>query len=214
VVDGFDFDASAGFTSIIGFDARHYIPLLRHSVIALRATGAASFGSEKMLYYLGGVNNWIFQQFDENIPQPSGDEFAFRTLAPNLRGFRYNIRNGSNFGLVNAEARIPVMKYLFRRPLRNAFFRNLQMVLFYDAGMAWHGLSPTGPDNPLNSVTISRPPAVEIDVEYFRDPLVMGFGAGVRTTLLGYFVKLDYAWGVETRIVQEPRVYFSIGTDF
>jgi hypothetical protein len=80
--------------------------------------------------------------------------------------------------------------------------------------MAWHGLSPTGPDNPLNSVTISRPPAVEIDVEYFRDPLVMGFGAGVRTTLLGYFVKLDYAWGVETRIVQEPRVYFSIGTDF
>lgn len=214
VVDGFDFDASLGFTSIIGFDVRHYIPLLRHSVIALRATGASSFGSEKMLYYIGGVNNWIFQQFDENIPQPSADEFAFRTLAPHLRGFRYNIRNGSTFGLINAEARIPVMKYLFRRPISNAFFRNLQLVLFYDAGMAWHGVSPTGPENPINSITISRPPAVEVDVQYFRDPLVMGVGGGLRSTLLGYFIKLDYAWGIETRVVQEPRIYFSIGTDF
>lgn len=214
VVDGFNFDGSLGFTSVFGFDARHYIPLLKHSVIALRATGATSLGSEQMLYYLGGVNNWVFQRFDESIPQPTDETFAFRTVAPHLRGFRFNIRNGSTFGLINVETRIPVTKYLSRRSVKNPFLRNLQLVLFYDAGMAWHGFNPVGPENPLNTVTITRPPAVEIEVEYFRDPLVMGLGWGVRSTMLGYYIKLDYAWGIETRRVLDPMVYFSIGTDF
>lgn len=53
LVDGFSFDLSKGFTGIIGYDARHYIPILNKAVLALRSAGAASFGSEKMLYYLG-----------------------------------------------------------------------------------------------------------------------------------------------------------------
>jgi len=32
--------------------------------------------------------------------------------------------------------------------------------------------------------------------------------------LFGYFIKLDYAWGIETRVIQEPRLYLSLGTDF
>ena len=55
---------------------------------------------------------------------------------------------------------------------------------------------------------------IEVHVEYFRDPLVMGFGTGVRTQLLGYFVKLDYGWGIDTRIVQAPKLYLSFGMDF
>jgi hypothetical protein len=51
-------------------------------------------------------------------------------------------------------------------------------------------------------------------VNYFRDPIVYGYGGGIRTLLFGYFVRLDYAWGVETRVVQDPRLYFSIGMDF
>jgi len=42
----------------------------------------------------------------------------------------------------------------------------------------------------------------------------MGYGVGVRSTLLGYFLKLDYAWGIETRQVQDSRLYFSLGMDF
>ena len=214
VVDGFDFDLSRGFTTILGFDARHYIPLFKHSVIALRATGATSFGSERMLYYLGGANNWMFASFDESIPQPTDQSFAFRTAVPHLRGFDFNIRNGSTYGLVNIETRIPFVKYLSKRSIKNSFFRNLQLTFFFDAGMAWHGASPYSSANPLNTVQISRPPTVFLDVEYFRDPLVMGFGTGVRTSLLGYFLKFDYGWGIETREIQDPQLYFSIGTDF
>ena len=49
-IDGFNFDTSKGITGIIGFDARHYIPILRKSILAFRGAGATSFGSQKMLY--------------------------------------------------------------------------------------------------------------------------------------------------------------------
>ena len=55
---------------------------------------------------------------------------------------------------------------------------------------------------------------IHVTVRYFRNPIVMGYGFGFRTTVLGYFLKFDYAWGVETGVVQKPRGYFSIGTDF
>ena len=90
----------------------------------------------------------------------------------------------------------------------------MQLVGFYDAGLAWHGTSPFGPENPLNSVTVTSPPLINLEIEYFRDPLVMGYGLGLRTQFLGYFIKGDYAWGIETREVQRPKFYLSIGMDF
>ncbi len=210
-------DLSTGFTTIIGFDARHYIPILKQAVFAVRGAGATSFGSKKMIYYIGGVQNWIGAQFNQDIPLPEGNDFAFKALAPNLRGFKHNIRNGSTFVLGNAELRVPVFQMLRKSKSRFGLFRNLQFTGFFDAGLAWHGLSPYGEDNPLNSIFIANPPdnpVITIEAESFRDPLVMGYGFGVRTTLLGYFLKFDYAWGIETRQVQDPRWYISLGTDF
>ena len=53
-------------------------------------------------------------------------------------------------------------------------------------------------------------------LKYLRDgnPIIFGYGAGVRTTVLGYFIKLDYGWGFETKQVRDPILHFSIGTDF
>ena len=214
IADGFSFDPSEGYTFVLGFDARHYIPLLKHSVIALRASAATSFGNEKMLYYLGGVNNWIFSTFDQSIPQPTDTRFAFRTAVPHLRGFDFNIRNGASYSLVNIETRIPFIKYFSKHEVKNQFLRHLQLVLFMDAGMAWHGLTPYSEENILNQISLSRPPTVFLNVEYFRDPLIVGFGTGLRANLLGYFIKLDYAWGVETQVIGDPKLYFSIGMDF
>lgn len=213
VVDGFNFEASKGFTTVVGFDFRHYVPVLKHGVLALRAAGASSFGSDKILYYLGGVENWILSEFDNTIPQPTQDAFAFRVLAPNLRGFDVNIRNGSSYALINSELRLPIFQLLIPRRVKSNFLRNFQLVFFYDVGTAWQGLSPYSRENPLNTLTIETP-VISLDVEYFRDPLVMGFGPGVRASLFGYFVRLDYAYGVETRRISEPKLYFSIGLDF
>ncbi len=212
-------DLSTGFTSIFGFDARHYIPIFKKSVLAIRGAGATSMGSKKMLYFLGGTENWILPEFDNSIPIPDNQSFAYKALAPNLRGFGHNIRNGGTFLVGNIEYRIPIVRMLFGDNIKRAFFRNFQVIGFFDAGVAWHGFSPYSEDNPLNTVKIVKestdgPDILVLNVTYFRDPLVMGYGYGFRTSLLGYFVRLDIARGIETSIIQERKIHLSLGYDF
>jgi hypothetical protein len=90
----------------------------------------------------------------------------------------------------------------------------MQLTGFFDAGLAFFGRSPFSEKNKLNQVVIKSPPLIELNVEYFRDPLVMGMGYGLRTQILGYFIKVDYAYGIETRVIQKPKLYISIGMDF
>ncbi|MBR9922935.1 MAG: hypothetical protein GYB31_19080 [Bacteroidetes bacterium] len=217
VVDGFNFDLADGFMTIIGLDARHYQRFLKHSVLAVRLAGATSFGSEKLLYYLGGVDNWLFPRFNEDIPLPDAPGFAYETVATNMRGFRLNIRNGNSFAVFNSEVRIPIVRY-FSKSISNNFLRNFQVVGFFDIGTAWQGKSPFSDENPLNTKFLPDPPVssnpVSAKVKYFRDPIVLGYGFGVRSVLFGYFIRLDYAWGLETRVVQDPRLYLSLGMDF
>ena len=210
--DPFSFELNKAFTGLVGVDFRYYIPLWKHSVLAFRFNGVTSFGQERMLFYLGGVDNWILPQFNTDIPVNSSS-YGFQTLAANLRGFKYNIRNGSSFVLTNTEVRIPIVKYILPRT-RSTFFRNLQLTGFFDAGTAWEGISPYSDDNPLNIITLENPPSVTLRVKYFRDPLVVGYGFGVRSLLFGYMLKLDYGWGVETRQVQKPILHLSMGMDF
>ena len=212
-VDGFEFKANKGLMTIVGLDARHYQRLDKHSILAIRGAGAASFGSEKLLFYLGGVENWLFPRTNNSISVPDPEGFAYKMLAANMRGFRTNIRNGSSYAMVNTELRIPVFKY-FKKTIRSSFFRNFQAVGFFDAGTAWQGLTPYSKDNPLNTGTVSYPGNIVVNVNYFKDPIIAGYGVGVRSVIFGYFVKLDYAWGIETRVVQDPLFYFSLGTDF
>ncbi len=203
-----------GFMTNIGVDARHYVRLDRNSIFAARFTASTSFGSEQILYYLGGVENALFASYDRNIPIPGDKNFAYQTLAAHLRGFRFNSRNGASVALVNTELRVPFLKYLARRKIKSSFLRNLQVVGFFDVGTAWHGSDPFSEDNPLNTVTLTNPPTVQVDVKYFRNPIIYGYGAGLRALLFGYFLKLDYAWGWETNFRQDPILHFSIGTDF
>ena len=210
-----NFESGKGFMTILGVDARHYQRLDKHSILAARFSAASSFGSEKMLYYLGGTNNWLFANFDQDIPIPTISDYAYQTVSTNMRGFSQNIRNGNSFALFNAELRVPLFRYFSKRTLRSNFLRNFQVVGFFDCGTAWHGATPFSSDNPLNVVTIaSDGNPVTVRVNYFRDPIVAGYGAGVRTVLFGYFIRLDYAWGIETGMTLDPKLYFSLGLDF
>lgn len=215
--DGLNFDLSRALTGIVGMDARHYIPIFRSAVLALRATAATSFGNQRVVYYLGGMEGWIFASSEENIPVPGGDESSFKVLAPQLRGFKNNIRNGNSYMLTNAEFRLPLAKYIGLSRSTIGFLRNLQLTSFFDAGTAWYGANPNSEDNTLNSVSISNPennPIITINARFFRDPVVYGYGFGARSTILGYFVKFDYSWGVENGNQRDPRFYFSLGLDF
>ncbi len=213
LLDNVTFDFKKGFMTVIGVDARHYQRIDKHSIFATRFAGATSFGSERILYFLGGVDNWLFQRFNNEVPIPISDDFAFQTLASNLRGFQYNIRNGNNYALLNNELRVPIFKY-FSKNIKSNFFRNFQLVGFFDVGTAWQGSTPFDEESPLNTIFLSNPPTVNVKVNYFRDPIVAGYGFGIRSLLFGYFIRLDYAWGIETRVVQDPVFYFSLGKDF
>lgn len=206
-------DLNDGFMGILGVDARHYQRLLKHSVLAARFAAATSFGSEQILYYMGGVNNWLFPTQDNDVAVPPGINFAYQALATNMRGFNINIRNGNSYVLSNLELRVPVFRYLSTN-MRSPFFRNFQLTGFFDVGTAWGGKDPFSIDNPLNTTVIPNSDAISVRVNFFRDPLVAGYGLGVRSMLFGYFVRVDYAWGLETRRVLDPKLYISLGMDF
>jgi hypothetical protein len=212
--DGLSFSFDEGFMGILGLDARHYQRVLKHSVFATRFAAATSFGSEKMLYFLGGVDNWLFPSTNDDIPVPQGrDDLAFKALATNMRGFQINIRNGNSFAVANAELRVPAIRYLFPRT-NSSLLRNFQVVGFLDAGTAWEGLDPFSNENPINTKVFDRSDQVSVRVNFFRDPIVIGYGVGARALLFGYFVRVDYGWGIETRRVQDPILHISLGMDF
>ena len=217
--EGVDSQFEPGVLGIVGVDARHYQRVLKRSVIALRVAGATNFGRQKILYYLGGADNAIDpNNFNQRIPTPTTGDFVFQDLANPLRGFDVNIRNGGTYALANAEFRVPVFNYIWNN-LRSAFLRDFQLVSFFDAGTAWSGSSPFDEDNPVNITeypdqSIDGYSPVRVLVRRFREPIVYGYGVGVRTTLFGYFIRADYAWGVETGIQQPGKLHLSLGLDF
>ena len=210
--NSFRFDASKGFTTVVGFDARHYQPILRNSILALRTAGASSFGSDKILYYVGGTDGWVTPKFDQDTPVPQDQNFAFKTIAPNLRGFNHNVRNGRTFLLASAELRVPFLKYLSARELKSKFLRNIQLVGFFDFGSAWHGFIPSNENSPVNQSTLSGP-RVEVVLDLDKSVFAYSYGFGARINLLGYFIRADYAWGIDGGRL-DPKLHISLGTDF
>ena len=162
---------------------------------------------------MGGVDNWFDPKFSTETPVDRNAGYAFQTLAVNVRGFQQNVRNGNSFALVNTELRFPVFSFFINSTIRSELVRNFQLVAFADAGTAWQGISPYDEDNPFNTLNITQGP-VTVHVNYFREPVVVGYGGGARTTILGYFLKVDCAQGIDSGARKKPIWYFSMGLDF
>jgi hypothetical protein len=89
------------------------------------------------------------------------------------------------------------------------------LIGFYDIGSAWTGGSPFAKDNSLNTEIIKRPnSAFQAKIRNFRNPWIAGYGGGIRTVLLGYYMKFDVAWPVEDYITSSPKFYVTLGYDF
>lgn len=199
---------------VLGFDFRHYQKIHRDFIWANRIAGSSSFGNQKLIYYMGGVDNWLMPQFDNTTNIATNQNYAYQTLATNMRGFFQNARNGNNFTVINSELRLPIFKYFARQPIRSDFIENLQIVSFVDVGTAWTGVSPFSDENTLNTITIVEPPALTVTLKTQHNPIVGGYGWGLRTRLFGYFIRLDRAWGIQDGIVLKPITYISLSLDF
>lgn len=187
---------------IAGFDARHYLKVHRSIIWANRLSGSTSLGKHRLLYYMGGVDNWLFPKFNQGISISKEDDYVFQTIATPVRGFWRNQRNGTTFLLWNTEFRVPVFRYFANRPIKNDFFNNFQLLFFGDIGTAWTGKTPFSENNSSNTVVIgANGHPVVVTLLNQREPVIGGFGYGVRSRLLGYFFRVDWAWGVENRTI-------------
>ncbi len=200
---------------IVGFDFRHYQKVHREIIWANRVSFATSFGREKLVYYMGAVDNWLMPKFDPSVQVSQTQNYTYQTLATPMRGFWQNIRNGNSFAMINSELRVPLFRYLFNRPLRSDFINNFQVIGFGDIGTAWTGKSPYDPSNSLNTQVIGAPGnPITVILNSHKEPIVGGYGIGLRTRLWGYFIRLDWGWGVENGIVQPRVTYLSFSYDF
>jgi hypothetical protein len=203
---------------VAGFDARFYLPIHRDFVWASRVAGSTSFGNALLIYYLGGVDNWMNLSptkpiFDQSTNINYDKNWRFQAVATNMRGFIQNTRNGHSFAVANTELRLPVLRYIFNRPLSNDFFNNLMVIGFADMGSAWEGLNPFTAYNAYDVEEINNYP-ITVIVDRKRSPMVFGYGWGLRSRLFGYYVRADWAWGIDTGVLLPRVFYLSLTTDF
>lgn len=119
--------------------------------------------------------------------------------------------NGNNAVVINSEFRLPVFTTLLSRPINNAFLRNFQLVQFVDLGTAWNGA--------YNKLTRPYISYVDQSVQVILKgngvgPFAGGYGFGLRSTLLGYFLRVDAGWPMSGFFNGKPLWYFSLGLDF
>jgi hypothetical protein len=213
-----------------GIDARNYLPIYRNVIWAVRGAADFSWGNQKVIYYLGGVDGWLkirenvktennnfvgyryFEAGDANRPDPDQD-YAYQALAVNLRGFKQNVANGNNAMVINSEIRMPVFSTLLNRPINNALLRNFQLVQFVDLGAAWNGKYDKIRRPSVAYGEANNPVAVRIKAGGIG-PFAGGYGFGARSTLLGYFVRFDAAWQMNGIFEGKPQLYLALGVDF
>lgn len=203
--------------AVLGFDVRNYKKIHRNLIWANRIAGSSSQGSQKLVYYLGGVDNWInlsnSPTFNTGTRVSDAQEYAFQAVATNMRGFSQNVRNGNNFVVYNSELRLPVFQYLLNRPMRSDFLNNFQLVGFGDVGSAWTGTTPWAEDNTSNEQIITAYP-ITVILQKKYSPFVYGYGWGMRSRLFGYFIRADWAYGFDDG-EKKPRIfYLSFSLDF
>lgn len=202
-----EFDKGGDLT-VVGFDLRHYQKIHREFIWVNRFAASSSFGSHKLIYYLGGVDDWFKSSiFNYETDIDFNQNYRYQALAANMRGFLQNIRNGTSFAVINSELRLPVFNFFIQRPIQSDFVRNFQIIGFGDIGTAWVGSNPYSDENTSNHRIISRK-SITVILEDVNDPLVGGVGFGLRTTLLGYFVRADWAWGIQNGEFNKDKIFY------
>ncbi len=183
------------------FDYRKYWHFLKQFSVALRFAGAASSGVTPKRYFLGGTTNWIGSRTID-VSFYDVENLYFADVVTPLRGQQYYGLNGTRFGLMNLEARFPLVQYLAMRFPLPIVLANVNGATFIDMGAAWNHADFKGGTS-LNG--ISR----------FQD-IKTGFGFGMRANMFGLaLLRWDIAWSTDFyKVSDHPTYYFSFGADF
>jgi len=209
----------------VSLDIRHYQKIYREIVFAVRGYAGSSFGNSPKKYLLGGIDNWFgnrinYEGLQNPLISPVGvynENLLFTEFATSLRGFDYATLYGNNVAIASAEFRVPLIRALSSGPITSNFFRNLQFTAFYDIGTSWTGELPFNAENSVRKRVVPEQPSgspFRIEIDEYLNPWLYSYGVGLRTMMLGYYVKFDLAWPVENYHVMDPRLSVTLGFDF
>ena len=216
-------DQSINFNDL-RVDVRHYQKIFRELIFATRLFYGRFGGNDPQRFLVGGIENWLFFDFNEqntlgigeNVADVDNDEFVDLNqveFVSALRGFDFNAINGTNALTFNAEVRLPLAKVLYRGPITSNFLRNLQFVGFYDIGTAWTDVSPFGNINEVSTEVIESG-AFVVTLNNFSNPFLQSYGGGLRTVFLGYFIRFETSFPIQDGIQSGPRFQVGLGFDF
>ncbi len=199
--------STGGFVTVLG-DMRFYQPIGDdQNSLAIRLSAGSSFGSGSQLFFTSGTQNWINRRFDEVNGFPINDAADFvlaRPILP-LRGHDINAHNGTRFGLINVESRFGLFGGVGRSPVSFLPIHSVEGTFFVDTAVIWGG----SPDHARPRLS-----ARNDDGRSVLEDMLVGAGVGVRSILLGFPVRLDYAWPFDGHRFGDRRFYVSIGLDF
>ncbi|AWV98153.1 hypothetical protein [Arcticibacterium luteifluviistationis] len=210
----------------LNIDLRHYQNLTPGIQFAGRFNFGNSYGMSPKYTFLGGMENTLNRDIyssPNQIGETPGNlkDIVFYNYAGNLRGFDFAKLYGTKHILVNLEIRLSLANYFSKNTVTSSMIRNLQLVLFNDIGTAWNGdKGPWSRQNSLNTQVIGGSKVEGVNspfyavVTNFKNPFLSGYGGGIRTTILGFFVKADYAFGLENKELSKGKFYLSLGHDF
>lgn len=211
--------------SRVSIDVRHYQKIYREIVLAVRGFAGSSFGNSPKKYLLGGMDNWFgntinYEGLQNPLVSPIGaynENLLFTEFATSLRGFDYATLYGNNVAIASAEFRVPLVRALSNGPISSNFFRNLQFTAFYDVGTSWTGPLPFNAENSVRKRVVPEVQSgspFRIEIDEYLNPWLYSYGFGLRTMMLGYYMKFDLAWPVENYTVKNPRLSVTLGFDF
>ena len=210
-------DNTATDLFVVGLDFRKYFRIHRTLIWANRLAASTSLGDKKVIYYMGGVDGWLKPEFNNETDIDQNQNYAYQSVATNMRGFLQNIRNGNSFMVASSEIRFPIIQYFVNRPMKSDFVKNFQIVSFADVGAAWTGSNPYSSDNSFNTKAYqfgSENGNGEVRIIHQQEPIVAGYGMGLRSRIFGYFVRVDWARGIEDGVHLDPMFYWSLSLDF
>lgn len=208
-----------GYMLTWGFDARHYQKVYKTITWANRLAYSSSVGTRKVVYYLGGSDGQLLPGVDRTNDVSTDQNYAFQTLAQQMRGFPQNTRNGNSYIVLNSELRVPIFSAFSKATMRSKLLESIELVAFFDIGTAWEGWSPWSSDNIYTETRYNTPNAIDqataiVKLNIYKDPIVFALGPGLRADLFGYFFKFDLGWGYDTGEFQKPKLHVSMTYDF
>jgi len=183
-------------------DYRTYERFWKDYTFVIRWAGGLSTGRNPQRFFIGGTDGWINREFENGgIPIQNVEDYAFLSPALPMRGFNFNVKNGTKYALMNYELRYPLIRYLVTGGLPLAM-QNITGATFVDIGSSWT-------DNRAYRFFVK-----DVNDNYVTEDLLIGTGFGARMILFGLPLKFDVAWSFNGQDFSVPKYYISLGGDF